>query len=63
MKIIIKFTNYLVMFGFQFVIALFFKFHIDLVFSNTTTIETLEKEKLGKSTESLFDIGFKENFE
>jgi hypothetical protein len=33
---------------FQGIIAMFFKFHIELVLNNSTTIENLEKEKAGK---------------
>ena len=33
---------------FQGVIGVFFKFHIQLVLNNSTTIENLEKEKSGK---------------
>lgn len=42
---------------------MFFKFHIDLIVYNSSTIENLEKEKIGKNVnESIYDIGLEGNF-
>ena len=41
-------------------ILLFFKFHLDLVFSNQTTLETLELKRQGKNPDELpsdYDLG------
>ena len=52
---------YIAIFAFSIVITLFLKFHLNLVFENSTTIESLDQEH--KSENEKFNIGKMQNWE
>lgn len=45
------------------VITIFFKFHVELVLSNSTTLDNLERQRNPNAGPNVYDIGSYENFE
>lgn len=44
------------------VITMFFKFHVDLVLSNSSTLDNLERQRNPNAGPNVYDIGAYENF-
>ena len=59
---VIMVVGTLVQIGFFVVIFLFFKFHVELVLSNSSTLDNLLKEKNPNAPPNVYDVGAYENF-
>jgi palmitoyltransferase len=60
--LIIRVIGTLIQAAFFVVISMFFKFHIELVLSNSSTLDNLERQRNPNSGPNVYDIGPYENF-
>lgn len=58
----LRIIGVLLQFGFFFVIISFFKFHLELVMTNSTTLDNLERQRNPSNGPNLFNIGSYNNF-
>lgn len=62
---IVRIAGYIMLVGFVIVIGLFFKFHIELVLENSSTLDNLERQRSEESASkpNLYNIGAMENWQ
>ena len=61
-NMIIRTIGTLIQIAFFVVISLFFKFHVELVLSNSSTLDNLERQRNPNAGPNVYDIGAYENF-
>lgn len=59
---ILRTLGALVQIAFLVVISMFFKFHVELVLSNSSTLDNLERQRNPNAGPNVYDIGAYENF-
>lgn len=60
---IVRGIGLLIQLTFLIVISTFFKFHVELVFSNSSTLDNLERQRNPNIGPNVYDVGTCENFE
>lgn len=64
-SVIIRLIGFCVLVSFGIVISMFFKFHVDLVLQNSSTLDNLEKARNAEQSPSknVYDVGSYENWQ
>jgi hypothetical protein len=59
---VVRILGLIIQIAFLFVIGSFFKFHVDLVLSNSSTLDNLERQRNPNVPPNPYDVGNYENF-
>ena len=59
---ILRAAGLLIQIAFFIVISMFFRFHCELVFSNSSTLDNLERQRNPNAGPNVYDVGAYENF-
>jgi palmitoyltransferase ZDHHC2/15/20 len=59
---VVQVIGFLVQIAFFIVITMFFKFHVELVLSNSSTLDNLERQRNPNAGPNAYDVGSYENF-
>ena len=60
--IILRVVGALVQIAFFIVISMFFRFHVELVLTNSSTLDNLERQRNPNAGPNVYDVGAYENF-
>lgn len=60
--LIIRGLGALMQFAFLIIISMFFKFHVELVLSNSSTLDNMERQRNPNAGPNVYDVGTYENF-
>ena len=59
---IVQTIGLLIQIAFFVVISMFFRFHVELVLTNSSTLDNLERQRNPNAGPNVFDVGSYENF-